>query len=175
MVSERKFAVLAAVLIVTALQSVASVAGTQPAVPTWPQDFSIGPGEKADFGFAVTQPGEIAVEVKWKGVPLTIILKAPSGASVKQLNLQPSPSASLAYSATAADVQKGPIWIVSIVAPSARPGLRIVGEIEPAAVGQINVQSPKVDMSKVSAQIQALEARAATRFRAPDSVFSQQA
>jgi len=175
MVSERNFAVLAAVVMITLLQSVASVAGVQSALPTWPQDFSIGPGEKADFGFAVTQPGEIAVEVKWKGVPLTIILKDPSGASVKRLDLQPPPGASLVHSATAADVQKGPMWIVSIVAPSAKPGLRIVGEIEPAAVGQINVQSPKADMSKVSAQIQALEARAAARFRAPESTFSRQA
>jgi hypothetical protein len=175
MVSERKFAVLAAVVMITLLQSVTSVAGVQPAVPTWPQDFRIGPGEKADFGFAVTQPGDIAVEVKWKGVPLTIILKDPSGASVKRLDLRPPPSASLVHTATAADVQKGPMWIVSIVAPSAKPGLRIVGEVEPAAVGQINVQSPKADMSKVSAQIQALEARAAARFRAAESIFSQQA
>lgn len=173
--SERNFAVLAAVVMITLLQSVASVAGTGPAVPTWPQDFSIGPGEKADFGVPVTQPGEIAVKVEWKGVPLTIILKDPSGASVKRLDLQPPPSASLLHSATAADVQKGLMWTVSIAAPSARPGLRVVGEVEPTAVGQISIQSPKADMSRVSVQIQTLEARATTRLRTAESIFAQRA
>src|SRR2546428_9192325 len=44
-------------------------------LPTWPQRFEVRGPETASFGFAVTQPGPIVVDVQWQGPPLRVALE----------------------------------------------------------------------------------------------------
>ena len=100
-------------------------------LPTWPQQFSVQGPEVSAFGFAVTQPGPVAIEVRWNGPPLRIALEGPNrveqaGAGRVVLNYQVTPQ----------DVQRDVLWTVSMRLQSPGP--------MPAA-GQIIVQHPPAD------------------------------
>jgi hypothetical protein len=103
-----------------------------PQLPTWPQRFEVRGPETAAFGFAVTQPGSIVVDVQWQGPPLRVALEGPSrleqtGAGRVVLKAQVTPQA----------VQQGAsLWSVSIALQNPGPA---------PAVGQISVQHPQVN------------------------------
>lgn len=122
--------------------------------PTWPQKFTVEGPEASTFGFAVTQPGTIAVEIQTQGAPVVATLLGPAPQPIQQ---QGSGVLRLSYNALPQDVQKSVFWTVSIrLAQPASPGQAAV------ANGVIGVQSPPVDRSQVEAAVRAVQAQAQT-------------
>ena len=52
---------------------------SRPAIegPTWPQRFELAERTPASFGFAVTQPGAIHIDVQTQGAPLLVVVNDP--------------------------------------------------------------------------------------------------
>lgn len=156
-----RYAALVTVLLLVAVSSSAFAAGAV-AQPTWPQQFSAVPGEGESFGFGVTQPGQVTVEVTWQGVPLSIVLRGPDGKPVNSVTPQAGPSAKVVYDVTAADIRKGILWSVLIIAPAPKPGG------QPVANGQVNVKCPPVDAGRLA---QAANAKLEERLSAAKSAW----
>jgi hypothetical protein len=142
-------------------------AGENYPLPTWPQKFSLGPGQTASFGFPMSQAGNVVVDIQWTGAPLMISLKEALASPSKPGSRQELPSASrnqqqpprtrVTFTLSAADVQKSFMWQVNITAPtqplkSAPAG----GPAKPVADGQIIITTPPVDMAKITPLIQSL-------------------
>ena len=53
-------------------------------VPTWPQKFDIQGPESDSFGFAVTQPGPIVVDVQSQGAPVAVTLQGAAPQPISQ-------------------------------------------------------------------------------------------
>ncbi len=86
------------------LASVVAAARTQmPHEPTWPQPFQVVQGESTSFGFLVTQPGPITVDVTSQGAPISVTLSGPLAQSIARAG---TGSITIAYSATPTDVQR---------------------------------------------------------------------
>lgn len=123
--------------------------------PSWPQPFDVRGPETDSFGFAVTQPGPIVIDVQSQGPPITVTLR---GAGVPPQVQTGIGQIRLHYQATSQDVAKGMFWGISI-------GLQQPGPAQ--AVGQVMVQHPPADPSKVQsaavAQQQAGQQQAAQR------------
>ena len=101
-------------------------------LPTWPQRFEVRGPETASFGFAVTQPGPIVVDVQWQGPPLRVALEGPN--RLEQIG---AGRVVLKSHITPQDVQQGAsLWSVSIALQNPGPT---------PAVGQIGVQHPQVN------------------------------
>ena len=123
-------------------------------LPTWPQQFEVGGPDPVSFGFAITQPGPIAVDVQWGGPPLQVVLHGPASAPITQAG---SGRLHLTAQATPQDVQRSPFWRVQLRLQS--PG--------PNATGTITVQAPPADPAAVQAQLNAMASqRQAERQRA---------
>lgn len=129
----------------------------------WTQPFELGPGERAGFGFVVGGPGPIVVVAQWTGVPLTISLMKPGGASIDQ---QGAGSVTLNYSATAEDVKNGTLWAVnirpSVQAPKPANASGIAGGDRPiridmtsVAKGTLNARHPAGDVNLAQSQLSA--------------------
>lgn len=138
---------LAAVLLFAATSS----AYSQQSLPTWPQQFAIRGPENASYGFVVTQPGRIAVEIQAQGAPVIAVLRGPAPQPVQQ---QGTGVLRLSYDATPLDVQRGLSWIVSV--RLAQPAPATQGGV---ANGVIGVQHPPVDQTQVQAAASASSAR----------------
>ena len=140
----------------------------QPVEPKWPQPFELGPGEQTGFGFVAGNPGLIVVNVRWTGVPLTVILAKPGGFFIYQ---QGNGSVTLQYNATADDVKKGVLWGVSLhptqVAAPPPVGSRITViekqvkiDTRGVAKGTITIQHPPGDMALAQAELNARTVKA---------------
>jgi len=102
-------------------------------LPTWPQRFEVRGPETAAFGFAVTQPGPIVVDVQWQGPPLRVALEGPNPRA------QPGVAGRVVFESqvTPQHLQQGAsLWSVSIALQNPGPA---------PAVGQISVQYPQVN------------------------------
>lgn len=118
-------------MLAVVLFAAAGPAYSQQGLPAWPQQFQVRGPESASYGFAVTQPGPVAVEVRWQGPPLRITLQGPN--RVEQTGLG---RVVLNYQVTPQDVQRDVLWTVSVSLQNPGPA--------PAA-GQIGVQYPPAD------------------------------
>ncbi|MDF0644464.1 MAG: hypothetical protein P0111_10560 [Nitrospira sp.] len=123
--------------------------------PTWPQKFDVRGPETDGFGFAVTQPGQIVVDVQAQGPPITVTLRGPGLPPRTQTG---AGRVQVTHQATPQDVSKGIFWGISI-------GLQQPGPNQ--AMGQVSVQHPPADPAKVQAaavaQQQAAQQHAAQR------------
>lgn len=125
-------------LAVIASISLASFASAQQE-PSWPQGFEVQGPESASFGFAVTQPGPITIEVQWQGPPIRVSLEGPN--RTEQVGRD---RVVVSYNVTPQDVQRGALW-----------GVRLALET-PAAVraaGRVIVQHPGANPQIVQAQL----------------------
>jgi len=130
------------------------------ALPTWPQKFDVQGPEADSFGFAVTQPGPVVVDVQSQGAPVVVTLRGEGTAPIQQ---QGTGQVRLTYQVTPQDVQKSVLWAVQIrlaepmpPPPSAR------------ASGTVMLQSPPVDQAVAQAQATALMAQRQATRQQPD-------
>ncbi len=129
------------------------LAASASAATTWPQPFSLYAGRNAEFKFEVLKPGLITVKAVWQGSGLYVSLADASGKLVNTPTQQASP-VTLTYTATAADVQKGPVWTVAVYTlPAAAPSQKPVAEGDvtvtvPVALVIPNLDRPIVDKPK---------------------------
>ena len=123
----------------------------RPVLPTFPQKFDVQGPESDSFGFAVTQPGPVVVDVQAQGAPVVVTLQGPASQSISQ---QGAAQVRLAYTVTPQDIQKGVLWGVQIrlaqPAPPQQGG---------RAGGSVMVQHPPVNQTVVQQAIQAMAAQ----------------
>jgi len=122
-------------------------------LPTWPQKFEVQGPEVDSYGFAVTQPGAIAVDLQWKGVPIEVMLIRPASPPMRQVG---NGSVHLEAQATAQDVARSLFWRVQIRSwceedclAAAKQRAGSLQPIRTRAVGSIVVRHPPVDQSAV--------------------------
>ena len=114
-----------------------------PKEPSWPQPFQVLQGENASFGFVVSQPGPISVNVTSQGTPVSVELSGPIAQPIRKSG---TGAINITVAATAADVQKSEIWLVRISAASpAQPMKNRAPQV--VASGTISVQHPPGKMS----------------------------
>jgi hypothetical protein len=125
----------------------------------FPQKFDVQGPESASFGFAVTQPGPITVDVQAQGPPVVVALQRLQSAPILQ---QGSGHVRLTYEVTPQDVQTSVLWAVKIALahPALPPG---GGRVS----GTVMVQHPPADEAVARAQATGLAARLSTP-RPPD-------
>ncbi len=120
-------------------------------LPTWPQKFEVQGPERDSFGFAVTQPGPVVVEVQSQGAPVIVTLQGPAQQPISQ---QGSGQVRLTYNVTAQDVQKSVLWGLQI---------RLAQPASPAqggrASGMVNIQHPAVNQAALQQAIQTMAAQ----------------
>ena len=130
-------------------------------MPTFPQQFNVQGPESASFGFAVTQPGPITVDVQAQGPPVMVTLQNLAAPPMTQ---QGSGHVHLAYQATPQDIQKSAIWTVRIKLAQPAPPLANMH-----AIGTVIVQHPPAAPAVVQAQVTAMTTQdRANRQRAND-------
>ncbi|MBU6434419.1 MAG: hypothetical protein KJS98_14015 [Nitrospirae bacterium] len=130
-------------------------------LPTFPQNFAVQGPESASFGFAVTQPGPITVDVQAQGPPVIVTLQNLAAPPMTQ---QGSGHVHLAYQATPQDIQKSAIWTVRIKLAQPAPPLANMH-----AIGTVIVQHPPADPGVVQGQVTAMTTQdRANRQRAND-------
>ena len=142
--------------------------------PVWPQQFQVFAGESTTFGFVVTQPGTITVNVTSQGAPIVLSLAGPLTQAVQQ---QGSGNLSLSYMATSADLQKSYLWQVRMT-PTTTAAPATNGPPQLLASGTISVQHPAANMSlaapaitqKIQAQHAAMAAQATKLKAVPPSL-----
>lgn len=119
--------------------------------PTFPQQFNLQGPVPASFGFAVTQPGPIIVDVQAQGAPVIVALQNLAEPPITQ---QGTGHVHLAFQVTPQDVQKSALWTVRIqlVQPSVPLGAA-------HATGTVMVQHPPADLAIVQAQVSAAAAQ----------------
>lgn len=122
-------------------------------VPTYPQSFSLLPGEQTSFGFPLTKAGAVQAEVQWQGgMPLSVGLADMNGRYVTALNPANSP-ARFAYNATERDVAQGMLWKVVVVYPP--------NASRSAVNGMVALRFPQVDPAQFARLGQMLPPRRA--------------
>lgn len=120
-------------------------------LPTWPQKFAVQGKEPASFGFAVTQPGPITVDVQAQGAPVQVTLVGPGSQPHTEAG---AGSVRLTHAVTPQNIQQGLLWTIRIgiqAPPGQAPALQ--------ANGTIAVQAPPADPAAVQAQLAALSAQ----------------
>ncbi|MDF0643186.1 MAG: hypothetical protein P0111_04095 [Nitrospira sp.] len=138
-------------------------------LPTFPQKFEVQGPESDSFGFAVTQPGSIIVEVQGQGAPVLVTLESPGGQSITK---QATGSLRMTYNVTSQDVQRNLFWAIQI---------RLAQPMPPQqggrATGTVNVQHPPANSSQVrsalAAQQQAVQQQAAQQQAQAQQVEAQ--
>jgi hypothetical protein len=123
-------------------------------LPTFPQKFDVQGPESDSYGFAVTQPGPIAVDVKAQGAPVVVTLQSPGGQPITQ---QGTGSVRLTYNATPQDVQRSLFWTV-LIRSWCEDDCRAANK-RPRASGTVMVQHPPVNQAAVQKAIQAMTAQ----------------
>ena len=120
-------------------------------LPTFPQKFDVQGPESDSFGFAVTQPGPVVVDVQTQGAPVIVTLQGPASQPISQ---QGAGQVRLAYTVTPQDIQKGVLWGVQI---------RLAQPVPPQqggrAGGSVMVQHPPVNQAVVQQAVQAMAAQ----------------
>jgi hypothetical protein len=120
-------------------------------VPTFPQKFEVQGPEVDTFGFAVTQPGPVVVDVQAQGAPLVVTLQSPGG---QPITLPATGTVRMSYTVTPQDVQRSLFWQVQI---------RLAQPMPPQqggkASGAVNVQYPPVNQTMVQQAVQAQAAQ----------------
>jgi hypothetical protein len=135
-------------------------------LPSWPRHFSVQGPQSAAFGFPLTQPGPIVVDVQVNGAPVLASLDTAEQVVAQQ---QGNGSVRLTYTATPQEVQRSAIWIVRVrLADPASPSGRNV------ANGVVNVQHPPVDQSRALAATRNLKSQAQARRAQLDAAGDQQ-
>ena len=133
-------------------------------LPTFPQKFIVQGPETQVFGFAVTQPGPIVVDIQGQGAAVIVTLQSPGGQPTTQ---QGNGNLRLNYNVTPQNVQKSLFWTVQ---------MRLAQPMPPQqggrATGSLNVQCPPVNQSVVQ---QALQAAATQRRQPTDQERAQAA
>jgi len=131
---------------------------------TFPQKFNVQGPETQVFGFAVTQPGPMVVDVQGLGAPVIVTLQSSGGQPTAQ---QAIGNLRLNYNVTPQDVQKSLFWTVQIRLAQPMPAQQ-----GGRATGSLNVQCPPVNPTAVQ---QALQAAAAQRRQPTDQDQAQAA
>jgi len=126
-------------------------------LPTFPQKFNVQGPETQSFGFAVTQPGPVVVDVQGQGAPLIVTLQSSGGQPIAQ---QATGNLRMNYTVTPQDVQRSLFWIIEIRLAQAMPP-----QAGGRASGTINVHYPPVNQTAVQ---QAVQAGAAQRRQPTD-------
>lgn len=129
-------------------------------LPTFPQKFDVQGPEANSFGFAVTQPGSVVVDVQSQGAPVVVTLEGPASQPMSQ---QGTGQVRLTYTVTAQDVQTSVLWSVKIKLVTPTP-LQQGGR----SSGTVMIQQPPVDHAVAQAQAGALTAQRAARGHQPD-------
>ena len=125
--------------------------------PTWPQDFSVTPGERATFGIPNPGAGSIQVNVTWTGGPLTIAAIGSDGKVVVPPADRSAPSHSFTIDTQAlGGPAVCPLVIVALQLPKGAAA-------NAKAAGKFGVQSPPVDMARFQQQVKPLLARQAVK------------
>lgn len=107
--------------------------------PTWPQSFTLLPGEHTSFAFPLTQAGVVTAVVKWEGTqPVTVTLTDTANHAVKTADPAASPI-TLTYTATAEDVRRSMLWRVMVTCPKATGK-----QTAPAVTGTVSIRYPEV-------------------------------
>lgn len=132
-------------------------------LPTFPQKFEVQGPETQSFGFAVTQPGPIVVDVQEQGALVIVTLQSPGGQPITQ---QAAGNLRLSYTVTPQDVQRSLFWTLQIRLAQPRPPQQ-----GGHATGSVNVQYPPVNETVVQQAVQA----AATQRRPPTAQERAQA
>jgi hypothetical protein len=116
----------------------------------WPQSFALRGFEVRTYGFAVTQPGPIVLDVNSQGAPLDLVLQGPIPQALEQ---QGSGALHLSYTVTSQDIQRGVLWHVMLrmVPAAAQTGAE--------SAGNIGVRHPPADERIVKQAIQTLKAQ----------------
>jgi hypothetical protein len=125
--------------------------GQSAQIPTFPQKFDVQGPEADSFGFAVTQPGPVIVDIQGQGAPVTVTLQVPGGQPIVQ---QATGNLRIPYAATPQDIQRGILWGIQVRLAQPRPP-----QAGGRASGTINVQSPPVNQAVVQQAVQALAAQ----------------
>lgn len=120
-------------------------------LPTFPQKFDVQGPESDSFGFAVTQPGPIVVEVQSQGAPVIVTLQGPAPQPISQ---QGAGQVRLTYTVTPQDVQKGVLWGLQIRLAQPMPP-----QLGGRASGSVMVQHPPVNQAAVQQAVQAMAAQ----------------
>jgi hypothetical protein len=139
-----------------------------PTLPTWPQQFAVTAPARASFGFMVTQPGPVTVDVTVRGAPVTVTLVGPAGQPVQQTG---TGQVHLGYAVSAQELQGGLLWSLYIAVAVPGNGAQ--------AGGSVVVLEPPIDAQRAqnamqigaAAATQALRARQALPIN-PQSVAS---
>jgi hypothetical protein len=140
--------ILALVVGIGALQT----AGAGPLqLPAWPQKFEIAGPESASFGFIVTQPGLVAIDVHANGAPVVATLVGALGRAAEQGG---SGALRLSYEVAARDLKTSQLWTIRVrlaepaaAAASARAG------------GIVTARYPAVDPAGAQAVLDRLAAQ----------------
>lgn len=132
-------------------------------LPAYPQKFEVKGPEVNSFGFAVTQPGPVVVEVQSQGAPVIVTLQ---GSGSQPMSQQGTGPVRLSYMITPQDVQNAPFWRVQI---------RLAQPVPPQqggrAEGMITIQHPPVNQAAME---QVIRSRVKQR-REPSEQEQQQA
>ncbi len=132
-------------------------------LPAFPQKFDVQGSEFDSFGFAVTQPGQILVEVHSQGVPVIVTLQ---GSAPQPISQQGTGQVRLTYTVTPQDIQKNVFWGIQIrLAQPAPP------QLGGRANGAVMVQHPPVNPAVVQQAVQAM----VTQQKQPSPQEQQQA
>ena len=133
--------------------------------PTWPQDFSVAPGERATFGIPNPGTGSIKVNITWTGGSLTIAATGSDGKVVVPPADRSAPSHSFTIDTqTLGGPAKCPLVIVALQLPKAvaanpKATANAKAIANATVAGKIVVQSAPVDMARFREQIKPLLAR----------------
>ncbi len=120
-------------------------------LPTFPQKFEVKGPEIDSFGFAVTQPGPITVDVQAQGAPLLVTLESSGGQPITK---PATGGLRMNYDVTPQDVQRSVFWAVHIRLAQPMPP-NMGGKAE----GSINVQHPPVNQTALQQAVQAMAAQ----------------
>lgn len=112
-------------------------------LPVFPQKFDVQGPESDSFGFAVTQPGPVVVDVQAQGTPVIVTLQSLGGPHFVQ---QGSGHLRLTYAVNQQDVQRSVLWTVQIRLAQGQGG---------HAGGTVFVQHPLVDQNQALAAARA--------------------
>ncbi len=132
-------------------------------LPKYPQRFEVKGPEVDSFGFVVTQPGPVVVEVQSQGAPLIVTLQ---GSATQPMSQQGSGVVRVTYMVTPQDVQNAPFWRVQVRLAQPMPP-----QLGGRAEGMINIQHPPVNQASMD---QLIRSRAKQR-REPTEQEWQQA
>jgi hypothetical protein len=165
------YCAFAAFLVVGTVSLSSSAAPLQ--LPTWPQKFDIGGPEAATFGFIVTQPGPVAIDIQTNGAPVVATLQ---GAVPRAAEQGGSGTLHLAYQVTPQNLQVSALWTVRImlVPAAAAAGARAGGTIVVHAA-PVDPAAAQAQLAKANAQAQSSRQAMEQRRRDPQAAAARAA